>query len=56
MKDTNSDANWNKMYAIMLSAADDAISMLEQGDVSAAEELLKKAMLECEDEYIDSCG
>lgn len=55
--DTNNSAvNWKKLYTIMLTAADGAVSSMERGDFSTAVNLLKTAMLECEDEYIDSCG
>ena len=51
---TNSNVNWKKMYTIMLTAADDAISKIEHRNFAEAAAILQKAMLECEDEYIGS--
>lgn len=51
-------ANYKKMYAIMVHAADEAATLLESCDytpqLDKAYRLLTEAMLECEEIYIET--
>ena len=51
-------ANYKKMYAIMVHAADEAATLLERHDhisqLDRVYKLLTEAMLECEEIYIET--
>ncbi len=46
------DVNWKMLYTIMISAADHALTQIEQGKFIEAKNTLLNAVLVCEDEYI----
>ncbi len=46
-------ANYEKMYAILCSAASDAVNLLESCGLQQAIELLKEGLLQTETMYIE---
>ena len=52
------DADYKQMYAIMVKAADDAITMLQEAPLKTNESiragvLLQDALLKCEELYVE---
>ena len=44
------------MYAILCAAASEAVDLIENGDADRAARLLRRALLEAEEDYITTCG
>ena len=47
--------DYKKMYAWLLGAIDDALTLMDSGDTKGAYEMLISACQTCEDAYIASC-
>ena len=47
--------DYKKMYAWLLGAVDDALILIESGNVKGAYDTLVAACHTCEDAYIDAC-
>ena len=50
------NVNWKRLYMIMFSAADKALTQIEHGKITEAYKILQDAVLLCEDEYIGDVG
>jgi len=48
------NVDWKKMYIMLLTETDKAVGLIENGESGKAAELLIKAMLNCEEEYIET--
>jgi len=55
-KDGFTLANYETMYAIVCSAASEAIDAIDTGNIEKARRLLKTALLVAEDLYIQTAG